>query len=426
MNEKDSIDLIFRKRDSKCKLGLERVKILLDYMGNPQNKLKFIHVAGTNGKGSITTTLSNILIDSGYKVGKYISPYVDNFYERIQINNEYIEENNIKSILDKIVPFIETMDDAPTPFEIIAAIAFEYFCINKCDIVCLEVGMGGRFDATNCIENTIISIITVIDYDHMDFLGNTIEEIAFEKCGIIKENKITVTYPLQAEKAYKMIKSMADIRKNKLIDIDLDNLIDIKKINFNYQFTYKKRKYILGLNGKHQIYNTLVVIETIEQLNNVGFNISYQNIYNAIKNTKFIGRLQQLKDKPTVIIDGSHNISGAKALKQFILENKENREIIMIVGMKEGKQADEYFEQLAPLVSNLIVTEIQDNNIKSIKASKLLNIIGKYNKSVEIELSHEEAYSKAIKLCDNNDIIIITGSLYLISEFYKMLNKKSK
>lgn len=414
-------EYIFKKRDSISKLSLSRINFLLEYLGNPQDKLKFIHIAGTNGKGSITTTLSNILIEAGYKVGKYISPYVDNFSERIQINNTYISQQDIKNILQKLMPCIESMIDAPTPFEILAAIAFEYFYINKCEIVCLEVGLGGRFDATNCISTTLVSIISVIDYDHMDYLGNTIEEIAFEKCGIIKENKVVVSYPLQRENAYKMIRTMADIRKNKFITIDLNELKDIHKVCYNYEFTYKKNKYILGLNGKHQIYNALVVIETINSLNNFEFNIPYEIMYNAIKNTKFIGRLDKVNDNPTILLDGAHNPSGAKALKEFILDNNKDKKIILIIGMIEGKQHKEFFKELKGLASNIIITKIKDEIKKSADISMLYNIAKEYNESVQIELDHKCAYDKALKLANKDDIIIITGSLYLISEIYELL-----
>lgn len=421
MRGKDLIDSIYKRRDSSTKLGLERVEELLNFLDNPQKKLKCIHITGTNGKGSITTTISNVLINSGYKVGKYISPYVDNFFERIQINNKYIEEKDVDSILGEMLPFIEKMEDQPTPFEIITAIAFEYFYRNNCDIVCLEVGMGGRFDATNCINNTLMSIISVIDYDHMEYLGNTIEEIAFEKCGIIKENKITISYPLQPKNAYKMIKAMADIRNNKFIDIDLSNLTNIEKVDFNYKFNYKNKEYVLGLNGKHQIYNTLVAIEAINELNNLGYNISYDTLYNSIKDTRFIARLDCVRRNPYVVIDGAHNASGAKALKEFILENKNNSKLVLITAMKEGKQAEEYFKEIGPLSDNIIITEIKNKLIKSINTNELSNIIKKYNSNVEIELSHKEAYDKAISLCDKNDIIIIAGSLYLASEFYEIL-----
>ncbi len=418
-------DYIFKQRDSETKLSLERVKILLDLLDNPQDNLKFIHIAGTNGKGSITTTLSNILIDSNYKVGKYISPYVDNFFERIQINNEYIKEEEANKVLQKLIPCIEEMTDKPTSFEILAALAFEYFYENNCDIVCLEVGMGGRFDATNCITNTLISIISVIDYDHMEYLGNTIEEIAFEKCGIIKDGKTTISYPLQKYSAKIMIEAMAKIRKNKFIDIDLNNLTNVEKIEFNYKFNYKNNEYILGLNGKHQVYNALVVIECIEELNKKGFIVTYDNLFNSIKNTRFIGRLDLINEKPFIFLDGAHNISGANALKEFILDNNKNKNIILITSMIKGKVYEEYFSSISNLASNIIITKITDNIKIGEDLDKLYQTIRKYNDKVQIIRNQEEALKNAISIANPNDIIIITGSLYLVSEYYSMFKSKN-
>lgn len=416
----DILKYIFKKRDHSNKLSLDRVKILLNYLDNPQDKLKFIHVTGTNGKGSITTTISNVLIEAGYKVGKYISPYVDNFYERIQINNEYINNVNVQEIVGRLMPCIDSMEEPPTPFDILAALAFEYFYENKCDIVCLEVGMGGRFDPTNCITTTLVSIISIIDYDHTKYLGNTLEEIAFEKCGIIKEGKVTISYPLQSKNASKIIEAMAEVRNNKLIKFDLTDLTDIEKLGFNYSFKYKQKEYVLGLNGKHQIYNALIAIESVEELNNLGFKISYETIYKAIKNTKFIGRLDVVKENPIVMLDGAHNISGARALKQFILENSENRKVILIIGMIQGKPSEEFFKELEGLASNIIIVEVKDEIKKSADIKSLFEIAKKYNKNVEIEIAHKDAYEKAKSFAGKNDIIIIAGSLYLLSEFYDM------
>jgi len=418
MNEKEILEILYTRKDSSVKFGLERINELLNHLGNPQDKVKFIHIAGTNGKGSITTMLSNSLIGSGYKVGKYISPYVDNFFERIQINNKYITKEEVNKILKDILKVIDKMEDKPSTFEIITAIAFQYFYINNCDIVCLEVGMGGRFDATNCIKNTLISIISVIDYDHMDYLGNTIEEITFEKCGIIKPDKVTISYPIQKRNAYLMIKAMCDIRNNKFIEIDLNNLKDINKIDYNYSFIYKDKKYELGLNGKYQIYNSLVIIEAIEELNKHGFNINYNDVFKSLKNTSFIGRLQKIKDNPTVIIDGAHNISGAKSLREFIEENFKDKKITLITAMKKGKQAEEYYKEISSLFSKIIITKIDNEYIVGEDLKEIKTIIKKYNNNVEIELSHKEAYNKAL---NNSDIIIISGSLYLVSEYYNLL-----
>ena len=193
MTNEEIISYIYKERKSdKIKTDNNRMILLMDKLGNPQNELKFIHITGTNGKGSTTTMMANVLKNSGYVVGKFISPYVISFNERIQINNEFISDEELTFYINKIDPLIKEMEksgDAPNGFEIITAIAFMYFKDKNCDIVCLEVGMGGRLDPTNIITTTLISIITLIDYDHTKFLGNTLESIASEKCRIIKKDK---------------------------------------------------------------------------------------------------------------------------------------------------------------------------------------------------------------------------------------------
>ena len=236
MTNKEIMSYIYEDRKAiKEDKDLSRMKMLMEKLGNPQDDLKFIHVTGTNGKGSTTTMMANVLKNSGYKVGKFISPYIVSFNERIQINNEYITNEELTKYIEKIKPIVDEMTkegNAPIGFELITAIAFMYFKDNNCDIVCLEVGMGGRLDPTNIIKTTIISIITLIDFDHTKYLGDTLEKIATEKCGIIKPNKITVTYPQQDIEVLNTIRKFCAKNKNKLF-IPSIKLLDIIKSNHN-------------------------------------------------------------------------------------------------------------------------------------------------------------------------------------------------
>ncbi len=425
MNNKEILEFIYKKRDSEPKLGLERIRILLDYLGNPQKDLKFIHIAGTNGKGSTTTMIANILKNAGYNVGKFISPYIIDFTERIQVNDNYISNEDVSRILksmEKIINEMEKENNAPSSFEIITAIAFVYYKEKNCDIVCLEVGMGGRFDATNIIENTLVSVITLIDFDHMNYLGNKIEEIAFEKCGIIKENSNVVSYIKQRDEALKVIK---EVCKNKNSNLIIPSVNDLKletKDNLKYFFIYENKGYNLSLCGKYQVYNAISAIETIKILNKLSYNIKDEIVEKGINTAVFPARLEIVSKNPLVIIDGSHNVSGAKTIKEFI-ENSKYKNSVGIIGMIEGKQHKEFLEIVAPLFNKLIIVPVKkEYNLGKNNQDNLLDIAKKYNKnSVYIE-DYAKAFNKA-KNVENVDNIIVTGSLYLASDFRKMLIK---
>ena len=253
MTEEEIISYIYKERKSNNdKKDNSRMIKLMEKLNNPQDDLKFIHITGTNGKGSTTTMMANVLKNSGYTVGKFISPYIISFNERIQVNNHFISNDELTNYIEKINPYIEEMEkdgDAPIGFEIITAIAFLYFKDKNCDIVCLEVGMGGRLDPTNIITTTVVSIITLVDYDHTQFLGSTLEAIAKEKCGIIKKDKITVTYPKQDQKVLDTIRSYCKTENNKLYIPNL-KFLDIIKSNHNINyFSYKGTYYKLNLIG---------------------------------------------------------------------------------------------------------------------------------------------------------------------------------
>ena len=239
MNYAQTMDFLSGTLKFGSQLGLKSIGELLDVMGNPQNSLKFIHVAGTNGKGSTSSYISSTLISAGYRVGLYISPYVEEFTERIQVNGNKIDKDELCKIASFVKICIEKMvsegKDHPTEFEIVTAIGFEYFKRQKCDFVVLEVGLGGRFDATNIISKSLISIITLIGYDHMEYLGNTIPEICYEKCGIIKENGIVVSYPLQPDEATPVILRNAQEKNAKLYTPNIENLVIIKEYHEKFR-----------------------------------------------------------------------------------------------------------------------------------------------------------------------------------------------
>lgn len=426
MTNEEIIKYIYKERKSnKDKKDNSRMKTFLNKIGNPEKDLKFVHVTGTNGKGSTTTMIANILSQSGYTVGKFVSPYIISFNERIQINNEFISDEDLEKYINILNPVIEEMEkdgDAPIGFEIITAIAFMYYKEKNCDIVCLEVGLGGRLDPTNVIENTLVSVITLIDYDHMELLGDTIEKIAEEKCGIIKKGKITITYPKQNKEALQVIRNYCQKNNNKLYIPNLKNL-DIIKSNHNINyFSYKGTYYKLNLIGEYQIYNALLAILAANVLITLGYKISFSAITNGLFNSKMPARLEKVSDSSLVYIDGSHNVAGARTLKDFMHEYK-GKKSYAIMGFTKGKHYKEFLDEVGSTFSEIVFVKYTNDYKIGEDTDKLLE----YAKTLGIEAtafnSLEEAYNY-VKSKDNSDIIVITGSLYLASNYRDMLTRE--
>lgn len=426
MTNEEIITYIYKDRaGAGPREDLSRMELLLEKLGNPQDDTKFVHIAGTNGKGSTTTMLANVLQQSGYKVGKFISPYIICFNERIQINNTFITDEELNYYIDKIDPIVKEMEasnNAPHSFEIITAIAFMHYSKNKCDIVCLEVGVGGRLDPTNVIKNTEVSVITVIDFDHTHLLGNTLEDIANEKSGIIKKNKITVTYPLQEKEVLNTIRANCIKNNNKLYIPNL-KLLDIIKCNHNINyFSYKGTYYKLNMIGEYQIYNALMVILTSNILISLGYKIPFSAITNGLFDTKFPARLEKVSDNPCVYLDGSHNISGAKSLKDFLHEYK-GKKVYAIYSATDNKNYKEFIDTISPYITEFIFVEYQTDYKHPVKKEDLLS----YAEEKELTATAFNSLEEALKYAkdkENNDLIIVTGSLYLASNYRYMLTKE--
>lgn len=388
------------------KASLERIKKVLNVLGNPQNDFKTIHVAGTNGKGSVCTMLSSVFCEAGHKTGLYISPYVIDFRERIQINGEYISENDLVFFAKRI---IETKVEL-TEFEFITAIAFLYFSSKKIDILICETGLGGRFDATNAIENKLVSVITKIGLDHTAILGDTIEEIAKEKCGILRDCP-TVTSPYQNKRALNVIKS----HSKKLIIPDLSQLLNFENSITKNEFEYKKEKYFLSLLGKFQIENAIVAIETIK---NSGYTIDYDTIYKGLKKASIPARLELISNNPLVVLDGAHNPDGASVLCDEL--QKYSGGIVAIIGMMKDKDYNEFLEKVLPYCMSAIAVEVKDMP-RSLTATELKEAVSKFCPCEEAQ-DYSTAIKSAIKIADRKPIFVF-GSLYLASQIRPLLKE---
>ncbi|EPZ53829.1 bifunctional FolC family protein [[Clostridium] sordellii ATCC 9714] len=327
MNYNEALKFIHESHKFGMRLGLENIKKLLELLGNPQDNLKIIHVAGTNGKGSTCSFISTILKKSGYKVGLYTSPFLETFTERIRVNGENIPENEVGNIVNIIKEKIEIMvkegHDYPTEFEIVTAMAFYYFNKEKVDFVALEVGLGGRYDATNVIEKPIATVITSISLDHVGILGDTLDKIAFEKGGIIKENCDVIVYP-QKNEASEVLKEICNEKNAKYIECDFKD-ITLKESNINFQkfdciINNKEYKDLqINLIGDHQVKNSVVALTTIELIKNkLEILISEEDLRKGLMETKWPGRIEKIKENPMFIIDGAHNEEGAESLAKSI------------------------------------------------------------------------------------------------------------
>ncbi len=426
MNYQEAIEYIHGTLKFGSKLGLERITGLLSLMGNPQSKLKFVHVTGTNGKGSTTSLISNILIDSGYRVGVFTSPYIQRFTERIKIGNSEIKPDELADIIafvkTKIAQMLEMGLEHPTEFEIITATAFEYFYRCKCDIVVLEVGLGGRYDSTNVIDSPEVAVITTISLDHTDKLGETLEEIAYIKAGIIKENCSVVVYP-QKKEIIQVFENECCIRKATIHKVDFESL---KLIEFSLKgqlFDYKDYKNLtLRLLGEHQLFNAAVAINACEVLINKGYKIANTNIRNGILNTVWPGRLEIISTGPMVLIDGAHNFEGGQSLNAALEKYFSEWEKVFIVGFLGDKDYEHIVELLADK-AKLIITVTPDNP-RAIPSDELAKKLKKYTKNVIDGINLESGFKTALDNTGPNGMVCAFGSLYMIGRIRDILNKK--
>ena len=408
MNYNEVLDYIHSLGRFSHPAGLERIKLLLDKLNNPQNDFDTIHIAGTNGKGSVAVMVAEAFKTAGFKTGLYISPYIIRFNERIQINGQHILDEDLAEMCDTVKA--ENVDC--TEFEFITAAAFTYFAKEKCDIVIAETGLGGRFDATNALANKKISVITKIGIDHAAVLGDTIEKIAAEKCGIIG-NSTTVTSPYQTEQALKVIRRST----NKLVIPDVAQLKILKSDITGNTFIYKDKEYETRLIGEHQIENALCAIEALE---NSGYDLPYNIIYKGIKNAFIPARLENVSSKRNVLVDGAHNPDAADRLAHSIGEYKGN--VGAIVGVMKDKDYDYILKRVLPLCKDAVAVKCADMP-RALSAKELAEEASKYC-SCKVATDFDEAVNIAAEF--DTDIIIAFGSLYLAANIRDKLKEKFK
>lgn len=405
-------------------LGLLRIEKLCEALGNPQKNLKYIHVGGTNGKGSTSTMLSEIMIANGYKTGLFTSPYVVDFCERMQINGNMITHDELAELVEEVKPIVEELDDqgiCATEFEIVTAVGFLYFERNNCDVVVLEVGLGGRLDSTNVIETPLASVITSISLDHTEILGDTVAKIAAEKCGIIKQGGVTVAYPQLDNEALRVIEKTAKEKNNSLHVGDFSLAVIESEDIFGTRFEYKGVKYSVRLSGKYQVCNAINAIETARAISENGFDISESSIVSGIANAVIAARMEVICDSPLVLLDGGHNEGACNVLHDNLCLNVSGK-ITAVIGFMRDKDYDSYFKRLSPLFSRIIVTTA--SNPRSENVDVLCECAKKYCADVIACENSEKAILLAGELLTEGETLVVGGSLYLAGDVRKILLDK--
>lgn len=405
--------------------NLSRMKEMMDMVGNPQNNYPKIHIAGTKGKGSIAAFICSALIKQGYKTGLYTSPHLIDFEERIRINFSPISKNELIEIVDEIKPIIEKFENVTT-FEIITMIGFIAFSKNKVDIAVIEVGLGGRLDATNII-NPILSIISPLAIDHTNFLGDSIESIAFEKSGIIKKDIPVVLAKQEYKKSINVVHDIANSKNSEIID--LNNFYIISKISrginsqkFILKYKNHKKKFKIKMLGDFQIENCITAYFSLLKISKI-IELSEKSIINGLKEALWNGRFEILNKKPIVIIDSAHNPYAIRKLKESLNNYFPNKKFILIFGVSIDKNVNGMIEILKKETKLLIASD--SKHPKAMEQSKIQQIAKKYDINTEFSENASEALKIALEKINKNEIIVCTGSVFMAASLKAIFDNRN-
>lgn len=422
MNYEQALEYIHSISWLGSKPGLSRTRTLLSLMGNPQDKLRFVHVAGTNGKGSTCAMLASVLQAAGYKTGLYTSPYILRFNDRIRVNGADIPDNELAEITEYVKQYAEIMEDHPTEFELVTAIGFEYFYRRQCDVVVLEVGMGGELDSTNVIGSPLVSVITPLALDHTAILGSTIGEIAKAKAGIIKEGCSVVSADNTVEGAA-VIKATC-----KALGCEYHSFVGCWHADdwcfFNQQsynppfgigFACDGEEYTVPLGGVYQFCNAALVLQTVEVLRGRGFSISIEALKKGLANVYWPARFEVMREEPLFIYDGGHNPQGVKAAVDTYKFC--TKKAVVLIGVMADKDYAVELEMLGEIAEGFIA--VTPNNPRSLPAEKLAEAIRATGKEC---VAADTVYQGVEMALAKGDIVFATGSLYMYEEVKKALD----
>ena len=407
-------------------LGLDAMRELLRRLGNPEKGRKIVHIAGTNGKGSVLAFLSTVLTESGYRVGRYISPTLFSYRERIQVDGEYIEKEPLARLVTRIREASEAMDRdgfrTPTAVEIETALGLLYFAEKKCDIVVLETGMGGRDDATNAIAEVMMEIFASISLDHLGVLGNDLTEIAECKADIIRKNSLVIS-AFQKEEAAEVLKRTAAERNAKLITVDPGQISDVKYGYEEQSFSYGAEKNIrIHLAGAYQIENAALAWEAVQGLRSLGFRISDEAFRRGMEKTVWRGRFTCIHREPLVIMDGAHNEDAAKKLAASIETYFPGRKISYIMGVFKDKEYEKVIRITAPYAAKVTAVETPGNP-RALPKEELKKVWETFGVPVTTADTIAEAVKENITSAEKEEIILVFGSLSFLGEAEKAVKE---
>jgi len=399
--------------------GLGRTNTLLEKMGNPHKTLKYVHIAGTNGKGSPAAMTASILRKAGYCTGLYTSPYIYQFGERMQVNGEMISDEELVEITEYVKPLADSMEESPTEFELVSCIAFEFFKRRGCDIVVLEVGMGGLLDSTNVIPCPEVAVITNIGLDHTDVLGNTLEEIAMNKAGIIKEGGNAVIY--RGKPSVEAVLEQTCAEKNvRLKKANFEGLKLKSHDLFEQVFDCGEYKDIhLPLLGDHQLHNAAVVLAVAETLMEKGWKITKENIYDGIRDVSWPGRFDIVRRDPLFIIDGGHNPQCLEALVKNIEDYLKGRRVIALTGVLADKDYGDMYRPVMPLIEQFVC--VTPPNPRRLMAAELAVHLRNAGAKATACETIADGVRKAIDLAKDDGAVLCFGSLYTIGDIRNAL-----
>lgn len=413
MNYEQSIEYIHSLNRFGIKPGMERIEALCNAVGNPQEKLEFVHVAGTNGKGSISTMIAGALQASGKKTGLFTSPYVSEFLERISIDGKPCDRQLFAEAVTSLEPVVAQLAEKnlqPTEFEVITAAAFMIFEKEGCEVCVLEVGLGGRLDSTNVISTPLLSVIASISLDHTAILGDTVGEIAKEKCGIIKPDCKTVCYPWQETEAFEVINNTCERMNNSLTIPNVRGIIGIENNIDGVNFVYNSTEYKLSMSGEYQVYNAVTAIEACRLLG-----ISEQYIKQGVESAKVPARMEVISKNPIVLLDGGHNDDGGRAVAESLKSLLKGKKILAVMGMMADKNVDAYVSCVAPLCGAVVATTVAWNP-RAMKADELGKIAAEYCENTFSFDKASDAVEFAKSIIADYDCLLVCGSLYLAGE----------
>ena len=389
--------------------GLSRMETILAHFGNPEESLKVIHVAGTNGKGSVCAMLHGILTEAGYKTGLYTSPYIHDFRERIQINGEMIPKRKLSAIAEEVFAFTDTLPERPNQFELITVIALLYFSREKCDFVVLETGLGGTFDATNVVKAPVLTVIMNIGLDHCEVLGNTITEIAGAKAGILKPGCNAMFYP-SGKEALTVLTKRADKIGAPYIIPDLSELSELKPVSGFEHFKYKGHSYKLNLLGKHQMRNAAVAIEAAGILKKKGIKIPADAVKSALAKISWPVRMELVHRNPDVYIDGGHNPQCIAAVEEFFRDPRfAGRNVHILTGMLGDKDYRTMTDILKKFSEDVYFFRFPHK--RAIPEEKMTDFLAEFR--LNSTDNPEETLRRLCNSVPKNDIILCVGSLYM-------------